>query len=149
MLGDTYPPYLPNHNLLIWLTTRLFFWLIVLPQRYWKPTGNLTNSRASTSLLISNAGLYIQLQTHQVRKFAAVEIVIAAKKILSKLNQKPHQSLKLPKRSPQTSQPKARQRLKRVVQVVLRKKLERKKIYQRRPLQRPQWRQPTVTTIVK
>ena len=67
-----------------------------------------------------------------------MEIVIAVQKMLSKLNQKPHPDPKLPKRSLQTNQPKARQRLKRVVQVVLKKKLERKKINQRRLLQGPQ-----------
>ena len=81
--------------------------------------------------MISNAGSYLQLQTRRARKFAVVEIVIAAEKILSKLNQKPQPNLKLPKRSLQTNQPKARQRLKKVVQAVFREKLERKKTRQR------------------
>lgn len=88
--------------------------------------------------MISNAGLYIQLQTRRARKFAALEIVTAAQKKLHELNQKPHPNLKLPKRSLRTSQPKARRRLKKVVHVVERKKLERKKTKLRRTLQRPQ-----------
>jgi len=65
-----------------------------------------------------------------------VEIVIAAQRILSKLNYKLHPNLKLSRRSLQTNQAKVKQSLKKVVQVVFIEKLGRKKIKQRRLPQR-------------